>query len=68
LISQPPLEYHYQGETLLRTLWSLFESDWLRLLVAVVVFILKHNLIRNPRVLILDEATSALDTAARENR
>ena len=37
------LEHHYQGEAPLRTLWLLFESDHLRLLIAGVVFIVKHS-------------------------
>jgi ATP-binding cassette subfamily B protein len=37
------LEHHYQGETPLRTLWLLLESDRLRLLIAGIVFIVKHS-------------------------
>ena len=40
---QQLLEHHYQGETPLRTLWLLFESDRLRLLIAGGVFIIKHS-------------------------
>jgi len=37
------LEHHYQGETPLRTLRLLLESDRLRLLIAGIVFIVKHS-------------------------
>jgi ATP-binding cassette subfamily B protein len=43
LKDQQLLEHHYRGETPLRTLWLLFESDHLRLLIASVVFIIKHS-------------------------
>ena len=41
--NQPLLEHHYQGETPLRTLWLLFESDRLHLFIAVGVFFIKHS-------------------------
>jgi ATP-binding cassette subfamily B protein len=37
------LEHHYQGETPLRTLWLLFESDRLHLFIAMGVFFIKHS-------------------------
>jgi ATP-binding cassette, subfamily B, bacterial len=37
------LEHHYQGETPMRTLWFLFESDHLRLLFASGIFVVKHS-------------------------
>lgn len=41
--NQQLLEHHYQGETPLRTLWLLFESDHLRLFLAGLVFVVKHS-------------------------
>ncbi len=43
MLKQPLLEHNFQGETPLRTLWLLFESDRLHLLVAGLVFIVKHS-------------------------
>ena len=41
--NHPLLEHRYQSKTPLRTLWLLFESDRLRLLLAAIVFIIKHS-------------------------
>ncbi len=42
-MNQPLLEHNYQGEAPLRTLWFLFEGDRLHLLIATLVFIVKHS-------------------------
>ncbi len=42
-MKQPLLEHNYQGESPLRTLWFLFESDRMHLLAAALVFIVKHS-------------------------
>jgi ATP-binding cassette subfamily B protein len=42
-MKQPLLEHNYQGESPLRTLWFLFEGDRLHLLIAALVFIVKHS-------------------------
>ncbi len=40
---QNPLERQYQGEHPLRTLWYLFETERPRLLLAMVLFVIKHS-------------------------
>ena len=42
-MKQPLLEHNYQGESPLRTLWFLFEGDRLHLLIAALVFVVKHS-------------------------
>ncbi len=42
-LPQGPLEHRYQGEHPVRTLAYLFREDRLRLLVAVLAFIVKHS-------------------------
>lgn len=42
-MKQSLLEHNYQGESPLRTLWFLFESDRMHLLAAALVFIVKHS-------------------------